>query len=148
MSTNQNQDSASIDALLDASIDDLDDLPEFAVYPAGVHKVIVKFSTKSINDAPAVELSMSAVETVELVNSDDTPLVAGAESSVLFMLNNEFGQGKLKAIMKPLSAIYGTTSIKDTMEAASGGEFIITTKVRQNKDKSQSYTDVTKIAQE
>lgn len=144
MSTNQNQ--ANIDSLLDASIDDLDDLPEFAVYPAGVHRVVVKFSTKAINENPAVEMAMSAVETVELVNSDETPLAAGAESSVLFMLNNEFGQGKLKQIMKPLAAQFGTTSIKETMEAANEAEVIVTTKVRQNKDKSQSYTDVTKIA--
>lgn len=138
----QNQ---SLDSLLDSSIDDLADLPEFQVFPNGVHRVIIKWESKEVNKHPCLELGMTAIETVELANAADTPLTAGTESSVLFMLDNEFGQGKMKTVMGTLAAACGTKSIKETMEASNGMEVSVVCKVRQNKDKSQSYTDVTKI---
>ena len=138
--------SESLDSLLEGSIDDLADLPEFAVFPNGVHKVVIKWESKEVNKHPCLELGMTAVETVELANAtDDTPLVAGATSSVLFMLDNEFGQGKMKTVMAALAAACGTKSIKETMEASNGMEVQVVCKVRQNKDKTQSYTDVTKV---
>jgi hypothetical protein len=88
---------------------------------------------------------MTAVETVELANPTDTPLAAGAEGSVLFMLDNEFGQGALKAVMKPLAAATGLGNLQGIMEATAGMEVTVVTKVRQNRDKTQSYTDVKKI---
>lgn len=136
---------ASLNSLLDSSIDDLADLPEFQVYPNGVHRVTIKWESKEVNKHPCLELGMTAIETVELANAADTPLAAGTESSVLFMLDNEFGQGKMKSIMATLAAACGTGSIRETMEASNGMEVQVVTKVRMNKDKSQSYTDVTKV---
>ncbi len=138
--------SLDLDSILDSSIDDLADLPEFAVFPNGVHRVIINFEQKEVNKHPSIELQMKAIETVELANpAADTPLVAGAESSVLFMLDNEFGQGKFKTIVKTLATALGTSTIKDTVESAAGMEVQVVCKVRQNKDKTQSYTDVTKV---
>ena len=137
--------SANLDSLLDSTIDDLADLPEFAVFPNGVHKVVIKWESKEVNKHPCLELGMTAVETVELANAADTPLVAGATSSVLFMLDNEFGQGKMKSLMQTLATAVGTKSIRETMEASNGMEVQVVCKVRQNKDKTQSYTDVTKV---
>lgn len=138
--------SLDLDSILDSSIDDLADLPEFAVYPSGVHKVIIDFESKEVNKHPCVEMKMKAVETVELANpAADTPLEAGTESSVLFMLDNEFGQGKFKTIIKQIAAATGTSKISETVEAAKGMEVQVVCKVRQNKDKTQSYTDVTKV---
>ena len=136
----------NLDSLLDSSIDDLADLPEFQVYPNGSHKVIVNFESKEVNKHPCVEMKMKAVETIELANpASDTPLEPGTESSVLFMLDNEFGQGKFKAIMKTFAEATGTQKISEAMEAAQGMEVTVICKVRQNKDKTQSYTDVTKV---
>jgi len=136
----------NLDSILDSSIDDLADLPEFAVFPNGVHKVIIDFESKEVNKHPCVEMKMKAIETIELANpAADTPLEAGAESSVLFMLDNEFGQGKFKAIVKTLAGALGTNKISETVEAAKGMEVQAVCKVRQNKDKTQSYTDVSKI---
>jgi len=136
----------NLDSILDSSIDDLADLPEFAVFPNGVHKVIIDFESKEVNKHPCVEMKMKAIETIELANpAADTPLEAGAESSVLFMLDNEFGQGKFKSIVKTLAGALGTNKISETVEAAKGMEVQAVCKVRQNKDKTQSYTDVTRI---
>lgn len=132
--------------LLDANLDDLADLPEFGVYPAGVHKVVIQWESKKVAEHPSVELKMKAIETEELSNPEaDQPLAAGAEGNVLFMLDNEFGQGKLKLIIKPLAAATGLSSLREIMEASNGMEVSVVTKVRQNKDKTQTYTDVTKI---
>lgn len=143
---NDESNSSELDSLLEGSIDDLADMPEFAVYPNGVHKVIINWESKTVNKHPSLELKMKAVETVELANpAESAPLAAGTESSVLFMLDNEFGQGKMKAIMVVLAAHFGTKSIKQTMEASQGAEVQVVTKVRENKDKTQKYTDVTKV---
>ena len=131
--------------LLDANLDDLADLPEFGVFPAGVHKVVISWEQKTVNNHPSIELKMKAIETEELSNPEDTPLTAGAEGSVLFMLDNEFGQGKLKQIIKPLAGATGQGQLRGIIEASNGMEVSVVTKVRQNKDRTQSYTDVSKI---
>ena len=137
---------ANIDSLLDSSIDDLCDLPEFKPYPAGAHKVFISFKAKDINGHPSVEVSMKAIETLELANPNaDQPLQAGAETSVAYMLDNEMGQGKLKEFIKPLAALHGVSSIRQVIELSEGMEVTVVTKVRQNKDKSASYTDISKL---
>jgi hypothetical protein len=136
---------SDMNSLLDSSIDDLADLPEFAVFPAGLLKVSLKFEEKEINKHPSVELKMKLIETVEMADATDTPLASGAESSVLYMLDNEFGQGALKAIAKTLASITGTTNLRDTLEAANGMEVQVVSKPRFNKDKSQQYTNITKV---
>jgi len=138
--------SLDLDSILDSSIDDLADLPEFQVFPNGVHKVIINWESKEVNKHPSMELKMKAIETVELANpAADSPLAAGTESSVLFMLDNEFGQGKFKSIIKQLAEATGSTKISEAVEASNGMEVQVVCKVRQNKDKTQSYTDVTKV---
>jgi hypothetical protein len=136
---------SDMNALLDANLDDLADLPEFGVFPNGTHRVTVSFESKEVNKHPCIELNMVAIETVELANPSDTPLTAGTNGSVLYMLDNEFGQGKLKEVIKPFAAHLGVSSIRDVMEQSKGMEVTVVCKVRQNKDKTQSYTDVTKV---
>jgi hypothetical protein len=137
--------SEMLNNLLDANLDDLADLPEFGTYPAGSHKVTIKFETKEVNNHPCVELQMVAIETEELSNPADAPLKPGQQGSVLYMLDNEFGQGALKKVITPLAAATGHSQLRAVMEAANGMEVSVITKVRQNKDKTQSYTDVSKI---
>lgn len=138
--------SLDLDSILDSSIDDLADLPEFAVFPNGVHRVIIDWESKTVNDHACIELKLKAIETVELANpAADTPLVAGTESSVLFMLDNEFGQGNFKTLAKQLGAALGLSKIGEVVEASKGMEVQVVCKVRQNKEKTQSYTGVTKI---
>lgn len=141
-----NENNSALDALLDASIDDLADLPEFAIFPAGLLRVVVNFESKTVNNHPSIEMKMKLVETVELANpAADQPLKEGTEASVLFMLDNEFGQGQAKAILSTFAQACGTNNMRDTMEAANGMEVQVVSKPRQNKDKTQSYTGVTKV---
>jgi hypothetical protein len=132
-------------SLLDSTLDDLADMPEFKVYPNGAHIVTISFEEKSVNDHPCVELKMVAVSTEELANPEDTPLVAGDTGSVLYMLDNEFGQGSLKAVLKPLGQYFGIGNLREIMDAANGAECMVVTKQRQNKEKTQTYLSVTSI---
>lgn len=135
----------SLDSILDQQLDDLEDLPEFKPFPTGTHRFTISFESKEVNKHPSVELKIVGIETVELANPEDTPLTAGDSTNVLFMLDNEFGVGKLKAVLKPLSEHFGTKGVRDTMEAAKGCECLGVTKVRTNKDKTQAYTDVVNL---
>ena len=137
---------ANIDSLLAMSLDDLPDLPEFKVYPAGAHRVTMKFEKKQIGTHPAVEAKFTMIATEELTDpAKDQPVDAGTESSVAYMLDNEFGLGNFKELMKPLAAHFGLSSIPEIMEAAANLEVVIVTKTRQNKEKTQTYLDITSL---
>ena len=137
---------ANIDSLLAMSLDDLPDLPEFKVYPAGAHRVTMKFEKKQIGTHPAVEAKFTMIATEELTDpAKDQPVDAGTESSVAYMLDNEFGLGNFKELMKPLAAHFGLSSIPEIMEAAANLEVVIVTKTRQNKEKTQTYLEVTQL---
>ena len=137
---------ANIDSLLAMSLDDLPDLPEFKVYPAGAHRVTMKFEKKQIGTHPAVEVKFTMIVTEGLTDpAKDQPVDAGTESSVAYMLDNEFGLGNFKELMKPLAAHFGLSSIPEIMEAAANLEVVIVTKTRQNKEKTQTYLEVTQL---
>jgi hypothetical protein len=138
-------DTTNIDSLLDMQLDDLADLPEFKVFPAGAHRATMKFERKEISTHPAIELKFKLLETVELSDPSEVAPDVGTESSVAFMLDNEFGVGKLKEVLKPLSAHLGVTKVSEVIEASAGLEVLVVTKVRQNKEKTQNYLDVVSL---
>lgn len=136
----------NIDSILDGTLDDLADLPEFRPFPAGTHRVTIKLEQKVVNKHPGFELSMKAIETVELPsNSSDAPLNAGAETSVLYLLDNEIGQGQFKKLLAALAAHFGAKSNRELIADAQNSECLVVTKQRQNKDKTQTYTDIVEL---
>jgi hypothetical protein len=135
----------NLDALLDSNLDDLADLPEFGCFPNGTHKVTMKLEPKEVNSKSCIELSMTLIETVEQSDPAAEPCKPGFSGNVLFMLDNEFGQGKLKKFLKPLASHFGVTNFREISERLAGEEFTVVTKTTQNKDKSQTYNSVEKI---
>ena len=126
--------SLDLNSILDSSIDDLADLPEFGIYPSGVHRVIINWESKEVNKHPSMEMKMKLIETVELANpAEDQPVAAGTESSSLFMLDNEFGQGAFKQIMKVLAGACGTNKISETVDASQGMEVQVVVAVKPDK---------------
>ena len=148
MSENQTVDLAGI---LDNTLDALADAPTFEPYHPGGHKVVIEFEGHGnkplvINKHPAIKLKMKLVETLELNDPSLTPQVAGSEGEVLYMLDNEMGQGTLKRILKSLGEHLGADKTnRQIMEEAKGLECVVITAHRQNKDKTQTYTDVKEI---
>ena len=148
---------SSIDSLLDGTLDDLADIPEFKPFPVGAHTVTIKWEMKAINNVPAIELALTGVATVELANPEtDKPIAAGDGTNVMFMLkkqdgtNNEIAQGQWKELLKPLAVHFGTTSNRATMEASNGAEVLVVTAIRKSVSKTDAtdikyYTSVTSL---
>lgn len=137
-----------LDDLLDSQLEDFEDLPDFAPYPAGTHKVVASLSMKEVNNKVNIELSMKAVETLELVHpTKDQPLVAGAQASTLFNPMSEFGRGALKKTFAQASGVLGVRTTRELISSFQEIECIVVTSVRKDKnDADKLYTSVKELA--
>lgn len=138
----------NISSLLDSNLDDLADLPEFVVPPAGAYNAtILSVEEKKIGDHPAVEAKFKLMETMELASASDAPVAPGTECGVSFMLDNEFGVGGMKAFLKPLQVALGTSSARETMAGAKGMSIMLVTKVRSGKgdNADKKYLGIQKV---
>lgn len=144
----------SIDSLLDGTLDDLADIPEFKPFPLGAHRATINWEVKAVNNVPCIELKVTGIETLELTNPDDVAIKAGDSTNVIFMLKkkdgteNELAQGQWKELLKPLAAHFGTTSNRDTMEKSNGAECVVVTGIRADKRDAQNikyYTTITNL---
>ena len=137
---------SEIDALLDSTLDDLADLPEFKNFNPGVHRVLVTLSLKEVNKKNVIELSMKGLETLELVTPTDEPIKEGDSSSIIFMLDNEFGVGNFKKLATPIAEALGTTTNRETIEQCDDLECLIVTSLRVDKnDKDRFYLNVKEL---
>ena len=153
--TNQTIDTSDIDSLLDGTLDDLKDIPEFKPFPVGAHLCTINWVTKKVNERTAIELNLVAIATQELTNVSDTPLEAGAGTSVMFSLYkkdgsaNDLAQGQWKALLTVLAQHLGTKTNRETMEASNGLECVVFTGIRadkRNPSDIKNYTTVENIA--
>lgn len=149
--TNQTIDSSDIDSILDSTLDDLADVPEFKPFPIGTHRCIIKWDLKKIKEKTAVDLHLTGLETMELATPTDTPIKNGDTTNVLFILfkddggKNEISEGQWKECLKPLAQHFGTVSNRDTMEKSNGAECLVTTTIRTDKRDKNNLKDYTAI---
>lgn len=135
----ENQTINSIDDLLDMQLDDLADMPEFKPFPDGVHRVILNFKQEPVNNIPTITIKLTAQETLEATNPAGDVVKQGDTTNVMLMLKNkngsinEFSQGTLKLVLGSLAPTLGTTTTRETLEAAEGIECAVVTKQRANK---------------
>ena len=149
-----------IDNLLDGTLDDLADAPEFKPFPIGAHKIVMKWETKQMDDKKLqgkkntiVTLKMKALETIETPAGSEEVCSPGQEENIGFFLVHhsspkamEIGQGAFKEIMKSLAAHYGAKSNRELMADSEGAEALVTTGHRKDKtDASKKYTTLEKL---
>ena len=139
----------NMDALLDGTLDDLKDMPEFKPFPKGAHRVVINIEQKKIDGWPAFEIKLKALETVELADATvDQPVESGAETSVAYFMAHEkdivaeLGQGKFKLIMASAADKFGAKSNRDLIADCQGAEALVATGLRDNKDKTKKFTDI------
>lgn len=149
-----------MDDLLDATIDDLQDAPEFKPFPAGIHKVIVKTEFKDVGDWKNVpNITLTAIETMELSDPNkDEPVKEKDSTSVAFVFKrkdeadnivpNEFAQGQFKVLMQNLKdgGVPGNSN-REIFEAANGMEVLAVTGVREDKRDKNNIKRYTEIKQ-
>lgn len=150
MSTNENQSNA-LDYLLDATLDDLADIPEFKPFPEGAHRVTIQWAEKIVNSLPAMELKLVGIETQELSNPEASPLNKGDETSVVFLFKNkdgtrnEMAEGNFKAILSQLAKHFGITNNRELVTASQNCECLALTKIRKDKnfiENGKMYTQI------
>lgn len=131
-----------IEDLMDASIDDLADMPAFEVPPKGHYKLMVSLERKTVNEKPCIEAKCVVQETLELASQNDKPMENGGKFSQLFMMDNEFGQGAFKLFIQPIAAglNLGGQKMGAVVAAVQNVQIACTVKHRADKqDKERIY---------
>jgi hypothetical protein len=143
MKGNTMNDQTNIDSLLDSTLDDLADLPEFKVFPAGAYNATITLEVKKMGENLGVEMKVLNQETVELSDPTEEAPKPTATTSVSFMLNNEYGQGALKNVLKSLAQGLGLpegTSNREIMELSKGTACLVVLTTRKDKnDATKTY---------
>lgn len=131
-----------------ATLDDIDDLPEFKAWPTGAYIVTLTegFEAKVINEHPARELKMELKEVQEIkpedLNEGEEQPKPGDVCSTLFLLDNETGAGFLKAAAKPLAEFLGTKSLSEIFTKTKGMVCLVMLKREYKKDKVTKKVDM------
>lgn len=141
------EDSAS--SILDATLDDMPDLPGFKQPPTGAYAVIVEsILEKKVGDKKAVEAKFKIIEVMEVTETnvpDDELMVADDEFACLYMLDNETGIGFLKDFLRPLSEVLGTKNNREIIAGAKGMALILVVKRTWDKEKERYFVNIKKI---
>ena len=144
---NDQLDGMDVNDILDATLDDLEDLPEYKAYPPGAHRVKLSMEIKEVNDKQVVEASFTYIEAVELADQQAEVPAEGSQANILCHLDNEFGRGTLKLLATPVGKALNTASTRDTIEQCTDIECLIVTAYKKNKDDPDSpYMKVKELA--
>lgn len=140
----------NLDDILDGSIDDLKDLPEFKAPHTGIYNLTVTLERKDINKKPAMVAHYVIVDTVSL--EDDTipegeRSKPGDKFDTSFILKDEEGQrselaeGFFKAFMAPFHVHYNDKSIRNVAEHLKSAHSITAKIYRKERSKEKGKFD-------
>ena len=138
-------DNFDIDSLLDGTLDDLADLPEFRPFPAGTYRFNFSFEQDK-KDKKIYYSRVKNLETIELTDTSETPVEVGAETGVRYDLSNEFAQGAFKKILTILAGHFGAKSNRELIEDAKAPiEVLGVIKQITNKKNGKVYNDIVEM---
>lgn len=137
-----------LDALMDASMDDIDDLPPVGVPPTGHYGLIVS-ATREVSETSGNEYIKFSYE-VESVNEVKDPeeqsqAAVGQKFTQIFSpfkkdgTVNEFGLGYLKEACAPFAAHFGTTTMGGSIAAIEKISVAATLVRRQDKKDKERF---------
>lgn len=98
-----------INALLGSmAIGELADAPAFLTLSDGVYRSTIHFGMKKLGENLNFTVDLKVLETLELSNPIvDKPVDAGAEVTIMYGANSEFGQGNYKSLLASIAAQHG-----------------------------------------
>jgi hypothetical protein len=140
MSTN-NPALADFDALMNASMDDIDDLPPIGVPPTGSYDLEVT-ATREKSDKGSEYIKFSyLIKNVNEVKNPDEAGECAADQKFMEMFSpfkkdgtiNEIGMGMLKERVAVFSAFFETPKIGDTLEQIKSVAIVATLTRRADK---------------
>lgn len=127
-------DMVAIEDLMDASLDDLKDLPGFEVPPKGHYQLIVSLEKKVVNDHNSIEAKCEVVSTLELANKNETAVENGTKFGQLFMMDNEWGQGGFKGFAVPIGQAMGFATVGQCVAGIQNVKIAATLNHRYHKE--------------
>lgn len=137
---------SELDNLLDATLDDIADLPEFKNYTPGSHQVKASFAMDEFKDKPIIRLNFEYIAPIELADATAEAPKEGDQCSVMFMLDNEYGLGNFKKCAQPFAESLGFSTNREIVEGVKDVECAIITSLKQDKnDKDRTYLNVKEI---
>jgi len=136
--------------ILDQDLSDIADLPGYDVPVNGRYQMEMTAAVKSVNDKPAVEISLTVKALISQQNDSDAPTPMDTKFSLLFFLAGEpdavkMSLGRLKELADPaLSEHYSTGNLKEIISKLAEPLLIeATVKRRQDKtDKDKYYGSI------
>lgn len=137
-------------SILDKSIDEIDDLPGFAVPNNGLYSLKFSTSIKSINGKECVEANFEVLECLELNDAStegDPANKAGTKFSCLFFLegdNADKSISRLKELVAPVAESTGERNLLKLVTEVIK-DMIVVGKVKRRADKTDKdkfYADV------
>ena len=140
--------------LLDASIDDIEDLAGFEVPIAGMYSLKIHTSVKVVKmvgkDTDCVEAAFEVIECLEQNDPNEHPTKPGTRFSVLFQLTNEISMGKMKELLMPIAIHFGERNLLNliTKTLVPSENVIICAKVKRRADKTDKekfYPDISSV---
>lgn len=137
----------NLDALLDGTLDDLADLPEFKPFPVGSYRLgLMIEQDKEKKNVYFTKLKV--LEVMELSDASETPPAVGDESNVRSDLSNEYGQGEFKKVLAALSISFPKKTNRELIEIASKEsiEVLAITKQNTNKKNGAIYTQIVELS--
>ena len=133
MSTN-NAAIVDFDALMNASMDDIDDLPPIGIPPTGNYDLQVTATReKSEKGSEYIKFSYTVLTVNEVKNPDEAGECA-ADQKFMEMFSpfkkdgtvNEIGMGMLKERVAVFSAFFGTPKVGETLESIKSVSLVAT----------------------
>ena len=142
---------SSLDNILDATLDDLADMPSIQLFPNGAHKV--RLESKVNKEKVSVQLTLHYIEPQELADPTSIAPATGDKNTVFYNLKkkdgtaNEYAQGALKELIKVLQGTFGGSSTSEVLENAKDAEVAVVTKIRLGKGdyEGRDNLDIVKI---
>lgn len=140
--------------LLDKELDDIADLPSFAVPYTGMYRLKIGMEVKPINNKPAAVAKFEVRELIELAEPDKVPenerAKTGDKFDIPHILKDEQGKdseiawGRLKELCTPFAEVAGSKNTKAIVKHLADNPVDITARIKRvlRKKKSPGDDDV------
>ena len=133
-----NAEAFNLDSLLEGTLDDLANVPDFVQYPAGTHRVNISWEMPTKERPTTIGLKFVLIATEELNDANDVAPPVGSLSNISFKMDNEYGQSNYRKVIASLSSNFGPGTNREIMEKSEGAECMIVTTLKAGKKTEQN----------
>lgn len=123
----------SFDNILDATLDDLADLPQVKPFPAGVHKASMVITLPPVKPGKKQQVMVKFKHQAVVEQVDPNREAPSPDDEAMMFIHiygkdggpNEIGQGQLKMLLKPMQEAGLTGNTRELIEATKSGLDVI-----------------------